>query len=90
MYSEGVIYLSKNREVVVGSVIVGKVEKDRLIACPFARLVLFRFGRPFCLCSLGSGYCSHFGKRAKVAFHFNGFRVVSICEKLVGLPDLER
>lgn len=83
--------MSKNIEVVVGSVIVGKAEKDRLSVCPSANFIgLTRFGKPFCLCVLGSGACRSGGKRYRFSFHFDGFHLTWICDKLDGFPDLER
>lgn len=76
--------------LVIGVLVATKGEKDRLSLCQFAKSVGVRFGVPFCLCSLGSGVCPYNGKRAKFKFHFNGFEVIWICEKLIGLPDLER
>lgn len=75
--------------LVIGSV-VGGVEKNRLEKCSFANQVAVCYGLPFCLCSLGGGVCSHNGKRAKFRFRFGDFYVVSVCEKLDGLPDLEK
>ncbi len=76
--------------VVVGSVIVNKVEKDRLAVCPYAEQIAVRFGVPLCLCSLGFGACPSHGRRAKFKFHFTGFEVVWVCDRLDGFPDLER
>lgn len=76
--------------LVVGSIIVGKVDKNRLVACPFSKSVGSRFGKPLCLCSLGGGVCRYCGKRVRFSYHFDGFHVVWVCEKLIGLPDLER
>ena len=52
-----------SKSVVEGSVISGKVEKDRLMECSFSKPVGFHRGKPFCLCSLGSGVCRSNGKR---------------------------
>jgi len=76
--------------LVVGFVVVGKADKDRVSECSFARKISTRYGAPFCLCSLGSGVCPHNGKRAKFQHHFDGFHVISLCDKLDGFPDLER
>jgi hypothetical protein len=82
--------LIDNQSVAVGSV-VNKVDKNRLAPCPFAKPVAVRFDVPFCLCGLESGsYCQSNGKRYRFAFHFDGFRCVWLCDKLVGFPDLER
>ena len=80
-----------DKSVLLGSVIVDKAEKNRLIPCSYAQRVAIRFGAPFCLCSLGSGsYCRSDGVRLRFKFRFDGFHVVWVCDKLVGLPDLER
>lgn len=76
--------------LVVGSFVLNKTEKDGLVNCSFANCIGVKSGRPFCLCSLGSGVCPYYGRRMKFKFHFSGFEVVWICDRLVGLPNLER
>jgi len=76
--------------VVLGSVVVDKVEKDRLSCCPNANFIGIRLGKPFFLCGFGCGVCGYNGKWAKFEFHFSGFKCVWVCPKLDVLPDLER
>jgi len=76
------------KSVVLGS-IVDKAEKDRLIVCLHAQCIGSRFGKPFFLCALGSGACRSGGQRFKFSFHFDGFHVTWICDRLDGFPDLE-
>jgi hypothetical protein len=41
-------------------------------------------------CSLDGGCCASSGRRLKFVSGFSGCRVVWVCPKLVGLPDLEK
>lgn len=80
---------SRNQSVVVGFV-VSKIDKNHLAPCPFANPVAVCFSVPLFLCALGSGACRSGGKRYRFAFHFDGFHCIWICDKLDGLPSLER
>lgn len=77
----------------VGSV-VGKDEKDRLVACPFFKRVFVAessfsegFNRSQNLCSLDGKICGSCGLKLKFKSCFSGVCVVWSCPKLVGLPN---
>ena len=66
-----------------------------LAVCPFFKRVLFSVPShyPYCKawnqCSLDREHCDFHGRRFKFKPCLGGVRVVWMCSKLVGLPDLE-
>jgi hypothetical protein len=85
------------KPVLLGSVIVDKAEAHRLAVCLFFKRGFVTessfsegFSRSRNLCSLDGGFCGSCGRRLKFKPCFGGCRVVWVCDKLVGLPELER
>ena len=82
--------------VFVGLVIASKADKDSLVICPYVKHVLIGssyggFCRSWLKCSLDFDHCSYRGKRVRVKFRLaDGFHVVWVCPKVVGLPNFER
>ena len=89
----------RSPKVTVESVYLGDVldrlSAERLASCQFYKLVSFsRECSPnvYCswgMCGLDRGHCGSCGKRLRFKLCFDGFHVVWVCDKLVGLPDLE-
>jgi hypothetical protein len=87
--------VSSFSSVEVGSVL--DLVSARLLAdCCFCRRVLFSHAcspsvfHSWNMCFLDKSHCGSHGRRLKFKPCFAGVRVVSVCPKLVGLPDLER
>lgn len=83
-----------DNSIFVGDVIASKAEKDFLIVCPHVKRLLCGssfdgFYRSWNQCGLDFGHCPFRGKRARVKFRFDGYHVVELCLKLVGLPNEE-
>jgi hypothetical protein len=85
------------KPVLLGSVIADKAERARLIVCPYFKRAIVDessfsegFSRSRNLCSFDGGFCGSCGHRLKFKPCFDGCRVVWVCPKTVGLPDLER
>jgi hypothetical protein len=90
-------FLSNIESVVVGSVIADKAEAHRLAVCLFFKRVFVTessfsegFHRSQNLCTLEGGSCGSCGNRLKFKSCFDGCRVVWVCPKVIGLPELER
>jgi len=78
------------KPLVVGFATSDVAEKDRLSKCSFAESISVSRGVPLFMCKLGGSACKYYGLRAKFRLRFDIFYVVSLCEKLDGLPDFER
>jgi len=57
--------------------------------CGFAR-VLTTCDKPIFMCSKGCGVCRSGGEYARFRHISAGYRIVWLCDKLDGFPDLER
>jgi len=69
--------------LVLGSLVVGKAEKEWAERCKLAQQIGTRYGLPLCICGTGSGACRSRGKRVRFRYYPKSkvFRVVWRCDK---------
>jgi hypothetical protein len=86
MVESGLIELGK---------ILTRADSHRLVDCPYFKRILFSRERSpdvvhlWNLCSLDKRHCDFHGCRLKFKPCFAGVRVVWICPKTIGLPNME-